>query len=1058
MIEKFVLIDNKEIGKINSVNEDKTVDVEIFFNISNIVVKNFNMNQLKYIELSNQTRTYYKKDDKWSIGRIIDKDVLDNGSIDYEVQFPNKEKKWISEKSLHVRSLKNLLDPTDVLAFSYGETQYLHDARMKILNWIINLRESVSGLTALSSSSIELVVHQINVAKKILSDPIQRYLLSDEVGMGKTIESGIIARQCLLDDDLSTVLVIVPKHLKKKWEMELFSKFYLNDFDERIEIISVEEIQNINYIPTLLIIDEAHNIVTKTSKYLNNEKELIINLAINSEKLLILSATPGIGNEEILLSLLKILDPFTFGEEDIEQFKIKLNKQREQGVFLRILNPNISEFLLKRNLAKVSNLFPNDSFCLDYSTRILELIENGKDFKKEINELKIHITETWNFNNRLIRTRRRDTEGWEFQSRGNIIDEKCSQEHLQLFINPNNVYENINFQIENWRAEVSLLIDSLPKLIQQKLEIRYIELLEKSNDSLEVFKLFLKKSKNDILFKSELELLEKIELEIDDYAFENNINLISNKIMDFLNSFSETSVGIIFVDDINLGKLYFSSLKKLLRNKKIIILDDFLNQELDLSVCFEDKDLRLIIVDKKNEEGIDLQFADVMIHLDLLFNVSRIEQRIGRLDRFGRKKSQTIQHLIILPTDNEEYPWINWFDLLIDGFKVFNEPISDIQLKIEDINIEIYSGLLKHGSSSLYNHYENGEIVSKKIEYINCLIENEREYLDEQYALNHLALSETDSLNLRDIIEEGEYDEHTLEIDIDYWLFNVLKFYKHNIDKKRFEIKWSNTTLIPKQLFWAKKFELSLNRELTYYRNKSIEYKNASLLRPGHPLFDAIKDYLDWEDRGTTFSTFRVVDEKFPKFIPKGSIEIFFKLTFFTGVNNTLEETIFNKNTFLRRCDEYVSPKIFTLFIDESMNVIEDKDILEALNEPYVKDRFIDTNLTNKPEIIEKFIEKKIFIELCRKISFKAKDLLVNSKIYEDYINKSLENAQNDILLRCNKLERRNKINENKEITKLINFENLILESIKNHDVKLDSFGLFFLSRFPIDELGLEIE
>ena len=69
-----------------------------------------------------------------------------------------------------------------------------------------------------------------------------------------------------------------------------------------------------------------------------------------------------------------------------------------------------------------------------------------------------------------------------------------------------------------------------------------------------------------------------------------------------------------------------------------------------------------------------------------------------------------------------------------------------------------------------------------------------------------------------------------------------------------------------------------------------------------------------------------------------------------------------------------------------------------------------------------------------------------------------MENAQNDILLRCNKLERRNKINENKEITKLINFENLILESIKNHDVKLDSFGLFFLSRFPIDELGLEIE
>lgn len=96
----------------------------------------------------------------------------------------------------------------------------------------------------------------------------------------------------------------------------------------------------------------------------------------------------------------------------------------------------------------------------------------------------------------------------------------------------------------------------------------------------------------------------------------------------------------------------------------------------------------------------------------------------------------------------------------------------------------------------------------------------------------------------------------------------------------------------------------------------------------------------------------------------------------------------------------YIAKNLHFLFIDENMNVIEDKDIIEALNEPYVKIEFIDTNLTNEPEIIEKFIEKKLFIELCRKISFKAKDLLINSKIYEDYINKSLENAQKDILLK----------------------------------------------------------
>lgn len=743
MLEKFVLINSNEIGKIKNIYEDNTVDVEIFFNISNIVIKKYNLSQLKIIDLTNQTRVYYYNEDNWTIGRVIDKDILDNNSIDYEIQFPNNKKVWISEKSIYVRSLNNLLDPTDVLAFSYGETQYLHDARMKILNWIINLRESVKGLTALSSSSIELVIHQINVVKKILSDPIQRYLLSDEVGMGKTIEAGIIAKQCLLDNDLSTVLVVVPKHLKKKWEMELFSKFYLDDFDDRVKIISIEEVLEINFMPTLLIVDEAHNIILKLNKSFCKEKKLLTDIAKKCEKLLLLSATPGIGNEEILLSLLKIIDPHTFEKEEIDFFRIKLEKQREQGIFLRMLKPDTSDFLLKRNLGKVSKLFPNDNICINLSNKILELIENKEETKKEIIELKTHIIETWNLNNRLIRTRRIDTEGWEFQNRGKIVNNKCSQEHLQLFVNPNNFYEKINYHIENWRYEVSIIIDDLPLNIQKKLYLRYIDILEKSNYHIDKFKVFIEELIKNPLFSTEINLLEKIKLEINDYSFYENINIISKKILEFLNDHGQESIGVVFVDDLTLARLYYKELQTLLKNKKVVLLDEIITQEIDLNRLVENKELRLIIVDKDNEEGIDLQFSDVMIHLDLLFNVSRIEQRIGRLDRFGRKKSKEIQHLIILPTDNEDYPWISWFDLLINGFKIFNEPISDIQLKIENINTEIYLGLLKYGSSSLYNHYEEGKIVSKKYEFINKIIIDERKYLDEQYALNHLALSDS---------------------------------------------------------------------------------------------------------------------------------------------------------------------------------------------------------------------------------------------------------------------------------------------------------------------------
>ena len=112
--------------------------------------------------------------------------------------------------------------------------------------------------------------------------------------------------------------------------------------------------------------------------------------------------------------------------------------------------------------------------------------------------------ETWNFHNRLIRTRRIDCEGWEFQDRGIIIDDKCSQEHIQLLTHPNNLYEDVNYQIENWRSEVSLLLDNLPVIVQKSLEKRYIDLLEKSNGTINNFRKYLKDIEKTLLFDNEL--------------------------------------------------------------------------------------------------------------------------------------------------------------------------------------------------------------------------------------------------------------------------------------------------------------------------------------------------------------------------------------------------------------------------------------------------------------------------------------------------------------------------------------------------------------------------
>ena len=69
------------------------------------------------------------------------------------------------------------------------------------------LTSAAQGLTALLSASIDLMPHQVAAVRRVLNDPIQRYLLADEVGLGKTIEAGLIIRQHLIDNPETQVLV-----------------------------------------------------------------------------------------------------------------------------------------------------------------------------------------------------------------------------------------------------------------------------------------------------------------------------------------------------------------------------------------------------------------------------------------------------------------------------------------------------------------------------------------------------------------------------------------------------------------------------------------------------------------------------------------------------------------------------------------------------------------------------------------------------------------------------------------------------------------------------------
>ena len=143
--------------------------------------------------LPRQIRVFVEDAGKWRMGRIEMEYRRDDGGFDYDVRFPNRVKEEISGDRLFVRCNAPFDDPTSMLANSAMETQYWHDRRAEFSSQLLSQRAVSRGLYSLLSSSIEFVPHQIEVARRVLEDPLQRYVLADEVGVNAGVKGSHVA-------------------------------------------------------------------------------------------------------------------------------------------------------------------------------------------------------------------------------------------------------------------------------------------------------------------------------------------------------------------------------------------------------------------------------------------------------------------------------------------------------------------------------------------------------------------------------------------------------------------------------------------------------------------------------------------------------------------------------------------------------------------------------------------------------------------------------------------------------------------------------------------------
>lgn len=1026
----------KGVGKLQSVAEGRCV-VSIFYSIQRSEEIECEVGAVARAYLSPQTRAYVLDDERMRVGRVSDYLQQENGLVIYEVRFPNGKQKDFSEIDLFVRPWNAPEDPAEMLAVGAAESQYLHDRRQAALTPLRSLTSAAQGLTSLLSAGIDFVPHQVAAVRRVLSDPIQRYLLADEVGLGKTIEAGLIIRQHLIDNPDTMVLIATPSALCEQWRRELSEKLRLDQFGEPFECCSHAEIERVGRTPDVLVVDEAHHLVGLEDGPLSASAARLRELARDVPVLLLLSATPPLGEEARFLALLNLLDPLTHPLDDLEGFRLKLEQRRAIGRLLLSLDPDASGIVLRQRGAELVRSFPDDPVVQDLAPQLIEATRDAPERLVNLcGALKEHIADSYRIHQRLIRSRRADAQGWEFRPRG---PDGGTMTHVRIEGDPSDNLAVLLGTLEDWRsAAIDSLVDG--DAGAPLLAARYRNLLGAVSGGADALRAWLAGVMP--IFAGEAEILGALREQAQDYDDADRIETMVESVRRLIKTLRadvDQPKIVVFATAEALATAFHRALEAALGDTPCFLLvsggDAGDDNEDGVAAFAQAPDVAVLIGDRTAEEGLNLSFADAIVHLDLPLSAARIEQRIGRLDRYGRRQG-IIRHRILLPSDEDESPFAAWQALLADGLSIFHRSISDVQFLLEDFETRALDALLMTGPNALVALADE----------IKGQIADERKSQDEQYALDRIALAEEPVETFIQALDDAEADEAALEAGVDQWLIGTLQLKKRPYawpEEDPFKLGITKQTLIPR-LPWQQQLELDDSQPLSWKRRIATRRTAVTLLRPGTPLIDALARFTRWDDRGTAFVTYRPVADWV------GDAWIGFKLCFTIEPSLDIADLLAPSSAELaasRRAQRYFAQSEQTLFIDINGETVIDPALLAILSKPYNghgKGLSADINLGSRPHIFADYIDPAVFSAVCRRVRNGARQTLSEQPAVLDAITAATALAASDLQRRRNRLQRRQSAGDSMAREDIALIES-ILPSIASPAIRLDAMGCFIL-------------
>ncbi|AWL18489.1 RNA polymerase-associated protein RapA [Acinetobacter nosocomialis] len=280
---------------------------------------------------------------KWTVESVEDRHGVLRYNVVRTLENGEQERKALNETRIGAQI--QLSKPLDRLLASQIDYKEWYDLRIEAM--LMQAQMQTSPLRGLVGARVGLISHQLYIAHEVGKRFAPRVLLADEVGLGKTIEAGLIIHQQLKTGRSERILILVPDSLQYQWMIEMRRRFNLqfslfdltrtasikehdpelNPFlTEQCIIASVDLMvdhddlreQALEAGFDLLVVDEAHHLMWSEEEGGNDRYDLVEELAENTAGVLLLTATPEQLGVESHFARLRLLDPQRFSS--LERF------------------------------------------------------------------------------------------------------------------------------------------------------------------------------------------------------------------------------------------------------------------------------------------------------------------------------------------------------------------------------------------------------------------------------------------------------------------------------------------------------------------------------------------------------------------------------------------------------------------------------------------------------------------------------------------------------------------------------------------------------------------